>query len=872
MSIELQDIDNYVNSQKSFINIYPETQTMMFGEFHLKQPNPNPSDPEEIASLGFNDTRYPRKTTQNTFDENQTFKKDVIIEGNLTLMSSNINDIQTEIHMSDQLVIDNSGTAPSLIVNQENTSNLPIVQIKDDGFVVLEVGAGGVITQNPTIDGINTRLYSIETLNSSQNSRLDSIESLNSTQTSRLDGHDSSISAINTLNTTQNSRLDGIDSTNSTQNSRLDSIESLNTTQTSRLDGLDSSITSINTVNTTQNSRLDSIESINTTQNSRLDSIESLNSAQNTRLTNIETLNTTQTSRLDGHDTTISAINSTNTTQNSRLDAMDSLNSSQNSRLDAIESVNSTQTSDISAINLNRLSSYSYYVNETTTIQSKINTIAETVGATIYLSSSSHAVDTSPITVNCQNLNILGVNTSVGTQTSQISANLSIGGNVNNNAVVGPITRCRFSNISFLGTVTMTTPNNNRHFFQNCTFNTTFTFSSSNANWIYFYDCDFLTSLTIPSTVCSLIFTRCNFNSQTITNNASSALQVIFADCGGLPSFSLGNCVFTGRNNTSTTARIDTTNIYGTIQTPSQPNITSVGTLTALNCSGNISGTLTTASQPNITSVGTLSSLSTTGAINSGTDLNFTGSLKKSGVNFVDSTVTSGSNNVVTSNAVYVGLSGKQNTLTIDSTPTASSTNPVQSGGVYTSLQGKQNTLTFDTTPTSGSTNPVTSGGVYTAIQGVSGGGGSSITTGQIGTLNTYSVNGAISNQNYNLGSVSLSAGTYLCLMNCLVYMENITGGTLGMNAYIGTSSSGDVSATVAQGSSLWPCSGFSGLPTSYAGNMVTNQQVITLASTTTIYFSVCVLSKPSAGTLRINLSFNGNATSSSFCRWIKLL
>lgn len=65
----------------------------------------------------------------------------------------------------------------------------------------------------------------------------------------------------------------------------------------------------------------------------------------------------------------------------------------------------------------------------------------------------------------------------------------------------------------------------------------------------------------------------------------------------------------------------------GTLLTTSQPNITSVGTLTGLSSSGNISatgtvtgssglvGTLTTAAQPNITSVGTLTSLSSSGNI-----------------------------------------------------------------------------------------------------------------------------------------------------------------------------------------------------------------------------------------------------------------
>ncbi|DBA02438.1 TPA: hypothetical protein N0F65_008652 [Lagenidium giganteum] len=50
------------------------------------------------------------------------------------------------------------------------------------------------------------------------------------------------------------------------------------------------------------------------------------------------------------------------------------------------------------------------------------------------------------------------------------------------------------------------------------------------------------------------------------------------------------------------------TSLTGTLITASQPNITSLGTLTGISCSGNISGTLTTAAQPNITSVGALTS------------------------------------------------------------------------------------------------------------------------------------------------------------------------------------------------------------------------------------------------------------------------
>jgi hypothetical protein len=72
--------------------------------------------------------------------------------------------------------------------------------------------------------------------------------------------------------------------------------------------------------------------------------------------------------------------------------------------------------------------------------------------------------------------------------------------------------------------------------------------------------------------------------------------------------------------------------ISGLILTPSQPNITTIGTLPSLNVTGPITGvtsliadTLTgvlqTGSQPNITSVGTLSSLNVTGPITSGASI-----------------------------------------------------------------------------------------------------------------------------------------------------------------------------------------------------------------------------------------------------------
>ncbi|GMF31974.1 unnamed protein product [Phytophthora lilii] len=85
----------------------------------------------------------------------------------------------------------------------------------------------------------------------------------------------------------------------------------------------------------------------------------------------------------------------------------------------------------------------------------------------------------------------------------------------------------------------------------------------------------------------------------------------------------------------ATINKLTATNIYGTLQTATQTNITSVGTLSGLTIGGNLvftgvsraisglssisattlTGTLSTASQTNITSVGTLESLVVSGSL-----------------------------------------------------------------------------------------------------------------------------------------------------------------------------------------------------------------------------------------------------------------
>jgi len=120
-------------------------------------------------------------------------------------------------------------------------------------------------------------------------------------------------------------------------------------------------------------------------------------------------------------------------------------------------------------------------------------------------------------------------------------------------------------------------------------------------------------------------------------------------------------------------------NLNGTLTTNSnsQPNITSVGTLTSLSVTGNISsgnanlgnlsisnyvtGTLTTVAQPNITSVGTLTTLAVTGNSNLGNiaSANF---FSGDGYLLSNLTVSAGSTIVSGSSNVKVELNGNVNT------------------------------------------------------------------------------------------------------------------------------------------------------------------------------------------------------------------
>jgi hypothetical protein len=105
----------------------------------------------------------------------------------------------------------------------------------------------------------NTRIQSIETINTNQNTSISIIEGVDANQNTR-------INAIETINTNQNTSIAIIQGVDVTQNTRLNSIE---------------------TVDIAQNTAISIIQGVDATQNTRLNSIETINSSQNTSITHV---------------------------------------------------------------------------------------------------------------------------------------------------------------------------------------------------------------------------------------------------------------------------------------------------------------------------------------------------------------------------------------------------------------------------------------------------------------------------------------------------------------------------------------------------------------------------------------------------------
>jgi predicted nucleic acid-binding Zn-ribbon protein len=255
----------------------------------------------------------------------------------------------------------------------------------------------------------------------------------------------------------------------------------------------------------------------------------------------------------------------------------------------------------------------------------------------------------------------------------------------------------------------------------------------------------------------------------------------------------LGNLTVSGNVTADTAVALK---VYGIIRTSGQPNITSVGNLLGLAVTGNVSttgnviapigrftdliGTLATAAQPNITSVGTLTQL------NVGGNLTVTGNFVASNptATFTSSKINA---NLTTANYVTVIQNITANTAQFAGNITV----PYVLGSIVAPLANVTGNLTSGNSTVRGTltaTNAVIgniTGLIQTSAQ-------PNITS--VGTLATLAVTG-----NVFTGNVSGSTGTFTNIRGALLdaSQTNITAiGTLATLNVTGNVSTGNVSGT----------------------------------------------------------------------------
>jgi hypothetical protein len=113
----------------------------------------------------------------------------------------------------------------------------------------------------------------LQNVDNTQNTRIQSIETINTNQ-------NTSISIIQGVDNTQNTRLGSIETVDVAQNTSISIIQGVDSTQNTQIGGIQG-------VDVAQNTRMSIIEGVDATQNTRLGSIETINSNQNTTITQV---------------------------------------------------------------------------------------------------------------------------------------------------------------------------------------------------------------------------------------------------------------------------------------------------------------------------------------------------------------------------------------------------------------------------------------------------------------------------------------------------------------------------------------------------------------------------------------------------------
>ena len=139
------------------------------------------------------------------------------------------------------------------------------------------------------------------------------------------------------MNDTQNTRIQSVETINTNQNNSITIIQGVDNTQNTRLGAIE-------TINTNQNTSISIIQGVDTEQNTRMSIIEGVDAGQNTLIGIIQGVDATQNAN-------ISIIQGVDATQNIRLNAIETINTNQNNSITIIQGVDNTQNTNITAVN-----------------------------------------------------------------------------------------------------------------------------------------------------------------------------------------------------------------------------------------------------------------------------------------------------------------------------------------------------------------------------------------------------------------------------------------------------------------------------------------------------------------------------------------
>jgi len=201
------------------------------------------------------------------------------------------------------------GANGELIINSTNQT----ITVHDG------VTPGGYATLNSVTDN-NIDQYARTTANSATSLAQSSYNYANTIGSSSIDSYarttantaTNNITIMTGVNDTQNTRINSIETINTNQNNSITIIQGVDTTQNTRLNSIETidinqnnSITIIQGVDTTQNTRLNSIETIDINQNNSITIIQGVDTTQNTRLNSIETINNSQNTSINAAAQTV---------------------------------------------------------------------------------------------------------------------------------------------------------------------------------------------------------------------------------------------------------------------------------------------------------------------------------------------------------------------------------------------------------------------------------------------------------------------------------------------------------------------------------------------------------------------------------------